>query len=105
MITKKELNTVFHLTKKKENIEQLLRGFESNIITSKIGILGFSDSSGIHFDTNGDASFFHKALPMIEKELTERALVLIKTELRHVEADLSRYISDKKGDCGCDQDC
>lgn len=96
MISNKELKIVFKLTNKKEKLESLIWRFECNIITDKIGIVGHS-STGIHFDLN-DNEYFHSHLSHIEKTLTENFIILIKSDLKHVEAELSKYIDeDPKG--------
>lgn len=91
MITEDEYNKLSCLLDKKERIKGVLRSFDSKHVWAKIGLVAVNSATQHKVRNHDDANFVHE-LKIIEDELTDRGIELLKAELLHVDAEISKYL-------------
>lgn len=91
MITKDEYIKLNSLIDKQQKLQGVLRSFDSKHVWAKIGLVAVNGASQYKVEKHDDADFIH-SIKNIETELTTRGIELIKAELLHVEAEISKYL-------------
>ena len=95
MLTQKAIQTVQVLNKRKENVSAIIRNFSSPYVKASIGLVNINSASPNVTDKCDNADIFHWELEHIESELNEKALELLKAELMHIKAELTKYIIEE----------
>ena len=92
MITRTELKEVNNLHRKKGEIVSILRSFESEHVWAKVGIVAVNGGSQHEVRIHDASNFFH-SMTDIETALSVKCVELLKAEVMHIDAELSKYIT------------
>lgn len=94
MITRDELQKVNGLRHDRDNLDSLLRSFESEYVKAEVGIVCINSASKNNTQPSDDAKFFHNEMKHIVTKLNKLALKELKHELAKVELEIAKYIGD-----------
>ena len=92
MLTLKEINNVNELLGKKAEIEAIISSFNSPYVKASVGLVALNSSDPWNPSVHDRAKFMHCKLDSIKDELNTKFLELVNAELKHTNAELSKYL-------------
>lgn len=98
MITKKELRRVDELRCRRDELESLLRSFESRHVRTRVGLVEINGASPRKPMKSEHAQFFHCEMKELMKGLTGIVVDKIRHELKAIDLEISQYIGSGDDD-------
>ena len=96
MLTKEELNEANRIIDMVEDIDRILRSFESIYVETTIGLVSINLASKHKVEESEYAGNFHNCYKDIEIYLKQMCAVLLKAERVKLKAKLGKFIKQEQ---------